>query len=149
MGAHAPRPQLHSIARERNEPQRINFVVHCLQNFTWPQFLWIDEAHKVRPRLRPRRPPHAASPALPPQNKRSSNPMHGWAFRGERTTTPCVFHRGKSYVVVPVISAFGVLDHYAVEGAGLDGVQFLDFLTRCVVRQRACVLVPDPAVAPR
>jgi hypothetical protein len=67
------------------------------------------------------------------QDKRNFGRKWGRAFRGERTKTRTVFLRGKRFSVVPVLSYWGLLDWYIVEG-GLDAARFLDFVQRCVVR---------------
>lgn len=48
------------------------------------------------------------------------------------TKTPTVFLRGKRFSVVPVLSYWGLIDWYIVEG-GLDAARFLDFVQLCVV----------------
>lgn len=68
------------------------------------------------------------------QKDRNCAVKYGRAFRSERTKTPTWFCRGRSFNVVPLISWRGLLDYYVVEGPGLDGSLFLDFIQRCVVR---------------
>ena len=84
--------------------------------------------------LRQRRFDHAelrpTAPAM--QDKRNHCRKWGRAFRGERTKTPTVFLRGKRFSVVPVLSYWGLIDWYIVEG-GLDAARFLDFVQLCVV----------------
>ena len=82
---------------------------------------------------------HAAARAA--QDKRNYGRKWGRAFRGERTTTRAVFVRGKRFSLVPVLSYYGLLDWYIVEG-GLDAARFLDFVQRCVARDP-----PPPAGA--
>ena len=60
---------------------------------------------------------HAAAHAA--QDKRYYGRKWGRAFRGERTTTCAVFVLGKRFSLVPVLSYYGLLDWYNVEG-GLD-----------------------------
>ena len=60
---------------------------------------------------------HAAARAA--QDKRNYGRKWGRAFRGKRTTTCAVFVRGKRFSLVPVLSYYGLLDWYIVEG-GLD-----------------------------
>ena len=66
---------------------------------------------------------HAAARAA--QDKRNYGRKWGRAFRGERTTTRAVFVRGKRFSLVPVLSYYGLLDWYIVEG-GLDAARFRD-----------------------
>ena len=40
--------QLHSIAVERREHECIDFAIRCLTDFTWDQYLFVDESAVVR-----------------------------------------------------------------------------------------------------
>ena len=82
---------------------------------------------------------HAVARAA--QDKRNYGRKWGRAFRGERTTTRAVFVLGKRFSLVPVLSYYGLLDWYIVEG-GLDAARVLDFVQRCVARDP-----PPPAGA--
>jgi len=87
----------------------------------------------------------STAPAM--QDKRNFGRKWGRAFRGERTKTPTVFLRGKRFSLVPVLSYWGLLDWYIVEG-GLDAARFLDFVQRCVVRCAALRLSSCADVVP-
>jgi hypothetical protein len=140
------RSQLHSIARERCELKRANFVLRCLNEFRWDQFVWTDESAVVRgrPRLclaavccaravalacaRAR-----AAALLTPltlnimlfvlsarartQDGRTHQREFGRAYRGRRTRTRTLFLRGQRFSVVPVMSADGLLDWYIAKGS--------------------------------
>mmetsp|Transcript_34176 Transcript_34176/g.54778 ORF Transcript_34176/g.54778 Transcript_34176/m.54778 type:complete len:330 (-) Transcript_34176:968-1957(-) len=93
---HITRKMLHKRAREACELLRSDFIVKCLNNFCWDQYIWIDESSVDR---------------------RSHQRRWGRSLRGTRTGTTLIFVRGIRHSVLPIMTAHGVLDWYITEGS--------------------------------